>query len=292
MGVEFLQFLLSGLTVGATYALVGLGFWIIHTACGVINFAQGEFVMLGGMATAAFLGLGMPLPVAIMLALAVAVVAGLLLERLAVEPTRNGSVVTLIIITIGASIFFRGLVQVVLDKDFHPLPAFSGEEPILIGGAAVMPQSLWVVGATAAVVLGLWLFFEHSLHGKAVRAAAANLLAARLCGIRVRFVLLLSFGMSALLGAIAGVLIAPISATYYEVGIMLGLKGFCAAMLGGLRSGWGPVVGGLVLGVVEAMGAGYLASAYKDAVAFVIILLVLMFMPRGLLGRGARSERV
>jgi branched-chain amino acid transport system permease protein len=278
--------------VGATYALVGLGFWIIHTACGVINFAQGEFVMLGGMATAAFLGLGVPLPVAILLALAVAVAAGLLLERLAVEPARDGSVVTLIIITIGASIFFRGVVQVVLDKGFHALPAFSGDTPILLGGAAVMPQSLWVVGVTAAVVLALWLFFEHTLRGKAVRAAAANLLAARLCGIRVRAILFLSFGMSALLGAIAGVLIAPISATYYEVGIMLGLKGFCAAILGGLRTGWGPVAGGLALGVIEAMGAGYVASSYKDAIAFVIILLVLVFLPNGLIGRGARSERV
>lgn len=291
MNVEFLQFLLSGLTVGATYALVGLGFWVIHSACGVINFAQGEFVMLGGMATVAFLKLGVPLPLAIVLAVAVTVVAGLLLERLAVEPARGGSVVTLVIITIGASIFLRGVVQVVLDKQFHAIPAFSGEAPIVLGGAAITPQSLWVVGVTAVVVIALWLFFEKTLYGKAVRATAANLLAARLCGIRVRLVLLLSFGVSAFLGAIGGILIAPISATYYEVGIMLGLKGFCAAILGGLGSGWGPIVGGLVLGVVEAMGAGYLATAYKDAIAFVVILLVLVFMPSGLIGRRG-TERV
>ncbi|MEO5337602.1 MAG: branched-chain amino acid ABC transporter permease [Magnetospirillum sp. WYHS-4] len=287
----FLQFLLSGITNGAVYALVALGFSIIYNASHVINFAQGEFVMLGGMATVAFMGLGLPMPVAILLAVAVSVLIGLALEKLAIEPVKEGSVVTLIIITIGASIFLRGLVQVVLDKEFHRLPAFSGETAIPIGGAAILPQNLWVLGGTAVIVVALWRFFDHTLMGKAMLATSFNKFAAQLVGIDTRRVLLLSFGLSALLGAVGGILVAPITNTYYEIGIMLGLKGFCAAILGGLGRSWGAVAGGIVLGVIEAFGAGYLSSEYKDAMAFVLILLVLFFMPNGLFGR-RDAERV
>lgn len=288
---EFLQFLISGVTVGATYALVALGFSIIYNSSGVINFAQGEFVMLGGMSTVFFLSAGFPLPLAILCAIAITVVIGLLLEKLAIEPAREGSVVTLIIITIGASIFLRGATQIVIDKEFHSLPAFSGEEPILIGGASMLPQSLWVVGGAFVMVLLMWYFFDYMKLGKAMLAMSYNRLAARLVGINVRMVLALSFVQAALLGAIGGILVAPLSVTYYEVGIMLGLKGFCAAILGGLGRGWGAVLGGLIVGVAEAMGAGYISSDYKDAIAFVIILLVLFFMPSGLLGKRS-TERV
>jgi len=288
---EFLQFLISGVTVGATYALVALGFSIIYNSSNVINFAQGEFVMLGGMSTVFFLNAGFPLPLAIFCAIAITVVIGLLLEKLAIEPAREGSVVTLIIITIGASIFLRGATQIAIDKEFHSLPAFSGEEPIIIGGASMMPQSIWVVGGAVVMVVLMWFFFEHMKLGKAMLAMSYNRLAARLVGINVRMVLTLSFVQAALLGAIGGILVAPLSVTYYEVGIMLGLKGFCAAILGGLGRGWGAVLGGLIVGVAEAMGAGYISSDYKDAIAFIIILLVLFFMPSGLLGKRS-TERV
>jgi branched-chain amino acid transport system permease protein len=282
---EFLQFLISGVTVGTTYALVALGFSIIYNASQAINFAQGEFVMLGGMGTVGLLALGIPLPLAIVGAVLVTVLIGLLLEKLAIEPVREGSVVTLIIITIGASIFLRGIVQIVLGKEFHALPAFSGEEPIALGGATMLPQSLWVVGGAGVLVLAMWFFFERMRLGKAMLAMSYNRLAARLVGINVRTVLALSFGLAALLGAVGGILVAPLSVTYYEVGIMLGLKGFCAAILGGLGRGWGAVAGGLIVGIAEAMGAGYVSSDYKDAIAFIIILLVLFFMPSGLFGR-------
>lgn len=291
MFAAFLQFLFSGLTVGATYALVGLGFSIIYNASHVINFAQGEFVMLGGMATVALIAVGVPLPLAVVLAVLIAVAVGLVFEKLAIEPVREGSVVTLIIITIGASIFLRGAVQVALDKEFHALAPFSGNEPILLGGATLNPQSLWVIGGTAVMVLAMWFFFERMKFGKAMLAMSYNRLAARLCGIHVRFVLALSFGLAAMLGAVGGILIAPMSFTFYEVGIMLGLKGFCAAILGGLGRGWGAVAGGLIVGVAEAMGAGYVSSDYKDAIAFIIILMVLFFKPSGLFGR-RETERV
>jgi branched-chain amino acid transport system permease protein len=291
VGGQWLQFIASGLTAGAIYALVGLGFSIVFNASGAINFAQGEFVMIGGMSAVALLAMGLPLPLAIVLALVVATIVGLLLDKLAIEPARNAGTVTLIIITIGASLFLRGLAQLVWDKRIHALPAFSGEQPIQLLGATLLPQSLWVLGVTALAVVALSWFFGRTLFGKAMLASSYNPLAARLMGIRTRTVLLASFGLAALLGALAGVLTAPITFTSYDSGVMLGLKGFAAAMLGGLGSFAGAVVGGLGLGLLEALAAGFVSSAYKDAIAFVVLLALLFFMPGGLLG-ARRIDRV
>lgn len=291
MTAQFAQFLLTGLTVGAIYALVALGFSIIYNASEVINFAQGEFVMIGGMCSVWLVHSGLPLPVAVVLAIAAAALLGLLLAKFAVEPARGASVVTLIIITIGASILLRGLATLVWDKKIHALKSFSGDTPIQIAGATILPQSLWVLGVSFGIVLLLSWFFGRTLLGKAVLATSHNRLAAQLVGISVRHVLLVSFGLSAALGAVAGILIAPITFTSWDVGVMLGLKGFAAAILGGLGSGPGAVLGGVVLGIAESMSAGYISSAYKDAIAFVILLVVLVFAPNGLLGRRG-AERV
>jgi branched-chain amino acid transport system permease protein len=291
LSAALVQYLLAGLTLGAIYALVALGFAIIYNASHVINFAQGEFVMIGGMATASFIDTGLPLPLSVVLAVGLAACVGLALEKLAVEPARGASVVTLIIITIGASILLRGLAGLVWDKKIHAVPAFSGEAPIAIAGATLLPQSLWVLGATLAAVAALWGFFNRTLTGKAILALSHNRLAAQLVGVSVRRVLAVSFGLSAALGALAGILIAPITFTSWDVGIMLGLKGFAAAILGGLGSGPGAIAGGLALGLLEALGAGYLSSAYKDVIAFAIMLAVLVLMPGGLAGRRA-TERV
>jgi branched-chain amino acid transport system permease protein len=291
MLAQFLQFLFSGVTVGATYALAALGFTLIYNASNVINFAQGEFIMLGGMLAVYFTQAGLPLAPALVLAVMLPAVAGVLLEKLAIEPVRGADAVTLIIITIGASLVIRGLIQVWLGKGTYALPAFSGDVPIFVLGATLMPQSLWVLGVTAVVVLALWYFFSRTLQGKAILATSCNRLAAELVGIDTGWVLLLSFALSAALGAVGGILLAPITLTSYDVGIMLGLKGFVAAVVGGLGSGLGAVVGGLLVGIVEAMGAGYISSAYKDAIPFVLILLILFFMPRGLFG-GKSTERV
>jgi branched-chain amino acid transport system permease protein len=285
------QYLATGLTVGAVYALVALGFSIIYNASGVINFAQGEFVMIGGMSAVSLVATGLPLAVAVPLAVAATTLAGLALEKLAVEPARGAPVVTLIIITIGASIFLRGLATIVWDKKLHALPAFSGERPIALLGATVVPQSLWVVGAAAATVVALGWFFGRTRLGKAMLASSHNRLAAELVGINVRHVLFLAFGLSAALGALAGILTAPITLTSYDVGVMLGLKGFAAAILGGLGSGPGAVAGGLLLGVLESLSAGYVSSAYKDVIAFVILLGVLFVRPGGIAGAAA-AERV
>lgn len=288
---EFLQFTFSGLTVGAIYALVAVGFTLIYNASDVINFAQGEFVMLGGMVTFFATAAGVPPPLAALIAVVVATTVGLLLHRLAIEPARGASAVTLIIITIGASILLRGLAAVVFDKNFHSLPPFAGANPWIIGGAALLPQSVIVLIGAGVIVVALWLFFTATLLGKALVATAANRLAARLVGINTSAIVGLAFAVSAAIGAIGGILMTPITLTSYDVGTLLALKGFAAAMLGGMGHPLGAVIGGLVVGLLEAFGAGYISSSYKDAIAFLVILGVLFVMPQGLLGRAA-VERV
>jgi len=291
MFAELLQYLLSGLTIGAIYALAGLGFSIIYNASHVINFAQGEFIMIGGMASATLTASGVPLPLAILIGCGGAMVVGVAVAKFAVERARNASTVTLIIITIGASIFLRGVAELVWGKDFKRLDAFSGETPIQILGASMQPQSVWVVGTAGVLIVAIGLFFARTLTGKAILATSHNRLAAQLVGIDVKRVVLASFALSAALGAVGGAVVAPITFSYTEMGIMLGLKGFTAAVLGGLGHGPGAVAGGLIVGIAEALGAGYISSAYKDAVAFVIILAVLLFMPNGLFGKRG-TERV
>ena len=282
---ELVQFLMSGLTVGAVYALVALGFTLIYNASDVVNFAQGEFVMLGGMITVFVSAAGVPLPLAALVAVTATVGVGLLLYWLAIAPARGASAVTLIIITIGASILLRGAAQVLFDKQFHKLPSFSGDMPVNVLGAAVQPQSFWVLGGAAVIVLLLYAFLERTVLGKAVLATAANRLAAKLVGINTATVMALAFGGSAAIGAVAGILITPITLTSYDAGTLLALKGFAAAMLGGMGNPLGAVAGGLLLGLLEALAAGYISSTYKDAFAFIVILVVLFAMPQGLFGR-------
>jgi branched-chain amino acid transport system permease protein len=288
---ELLQFVFSGLTVGAIYALVALGFTLIYKASDIINFAQGEFVMLGGMTTVFVAHAGVPLPLAALIAIIATTAVGLALHRFAIEPARGATSVALIMITIGASIFLRGTAQIVFDRRFHSLPPLLGADPIQFGGAALLPQSLVVLATATVIVLALWLFIERTILGKAVIATAANRLAARLIGVDTRRIVALSFAVSAAIGAIAGVLITPITLTSYDAGTLLALKGFAAAMLGGIGSAPGAVVGGLLIGMFEALAAGYISSNYKDAVAFLIILIVLVAIPQGLFGR-AKIERV
>lgn len=288
---EFFQFSFSGITLGAIYALVALGFTLIYNASHVINFAQGEFLMIGGMGTVVLMDAGAPIYLAIPGAIVMAGIAGVLLHKLAIAPAKNADVVTLIIITIGASIFLRGLAQIFWGKDYHVLPAFSDTESLSVGGAVLLTQSLWILGIAALLVTALGLFFTRTALGKALLATSMNKDAASLVGIKTGAILTLAFGIAALLGAVAGVIVAPITFTAYDIGIMLGLKGFIAAAIGGLGSSTGAILGGLLLGLAEAYTAGYISSDYKDAVPFVIILVILFFLPNGLLGSRA-VERV
>ncbi|MFC5420921.1 branched-chain amino acid ABC transporter permease [Bosea eneae] len=287
---ELLQYLLSGVTVGAVYALVALGFTLIYNASDVVNFAQGEFVMLGGMITFFAWQAGIPLPLAALLAILAAATIGVLLNKLAIEPARGAPVASLIIITIGASIFLRGSAQLVFDKQLHRFPSFSGDDPLRIFGATMLPQGLWVIAGAVAIFLALWLFFARTLTGKAVLATANNRIAASLVGINPNHMMTLSFAVSAAIGALAGVLVTPITLTSYDLGVAMALKGFAAAMLGGMGVPAGALVGGLLLGLIEALTAGYVSSVYKDAVAFVLILVILFARPQGLFGRKAMDR--
>ena len=289
---QILQYTLSGLSTGAIYALIGIGFSIIYNATGIINFAQGEFVMLGGLLTLSCLELlQLPLWVAIPCAVAVSTVVGMLFERLAIRPLRQPTPINLVIITIGGSILIRGLAMLVWGKDTHTIPPFSGDSPIAIGGATILPQHLWILVITLLIIIFNKAYFYHTISGKAMRACSYNRRAAGLVGIDVKRMVLFSFIISSAMGAVAGIIVAPLTMTAYDVGIMLGLKGFCAAIIGGMSSGLSTVIGGLILGVLESLGAGLISSGYKDAIAFIILLLILFIRPQGIFGK-ADSERV
>ena len=288
---DFVQFAIAGITIGSIYGLIALGFSIIYKASDVVNFSQGEFLMIGGMATVNLLALGVPMILAIVLAVLCAVIVSIIVEKVALEPAIGSGVTPLIIITIGVSIFLRGVAQILWGKNFHSLPPFTGKETIYVLSAPVEPQVFWIIGVSLTMVLLLWLFFNHSKLGRAFRAVSDNMTAAKIVGIDPKQILMLSFALSAIAGAIGGILVAPLTLTSPDVGVMLGLKGFSAAILGGLGNPIGAFVGGILVGLVETFTAGYLSSAYKDAVAIVIILLVIFFRPKGLFG-GLTSARV
>lgn len=283
---QLFQYVLSGLSNGAIYALIGFGFAIIYNSTGIINFAQGEFVMLGGMLTVFFLAVfKLPLAAGIILAIIISTIVGVSFERLAIRPLKNASPLRLIIITIGASIFMRGAAMLIWGKDTYALPAFSGNNPLYIAGATILPQHLWILGVTVLIIIGSRIFFNYSIAGKAMRACSYNPLAAGLVGINVKNMVMLSFAISSAIGSMAGIIIAPLTMTSYDVGIMLGLKGFCAVIIGGMSSGLGTLMGGLLLGLLESLGAGFISASYKDAIAFIILLLILFIRPEGLFSK-------
>jgi branched-chain amino acid transport system permease protein len=289
---NLLQFLFSGLMVGAIYALVALGLNVVFNATGAVNFAQGEFSMLGGMLGAAMLSAtGLPLALVFASTVVAVTAIGVGMERLIVRPVRHADVLNLIIVTIGASILIKGGVMVTLGKNAAGLPAFTGERPFRILGATFVPQALWILGVAAAIVVAVHFFFDRTLLGRAMRAVASDREAARLMGIDVGRVVMLSFALAAAVGAIGGLIVTPVTLTIYDAGTMLGLKGFAAAVTGGLGNTFGGIAGGLVLGLLEAFGGGLIGSEFKDVAAFVLLLLLLFLRPRGLFARG-ESERV
>ena len=289
---DLLQYAISGATLGATYGLAGLGFTVIFNTTEIINFAQGEFVMLGGMlAVFAIRWGGLPPALAVPLAIGLTTLVGVVTDRLTIRPVRGRSVIVLIIITIGVSIVLRGAAMLLFGKDTYALPGFSGDAPIGFLGASFLPQNLWVGGMTLGTLVVMKLYFDRTISGKAMLACACDRKAASLMGINVDAMVTLSFALSALVGALGGAILAPITLTSYDVGILLGLKGFAACILGGLGNPFGAVAGGVILGVLESLSAGLISSGYKDAVAFVILLTLLFVRPSGLFGRRA-ADRV
>ncbi|MBI5029699.1 MAG: branched-chain amino acid ABC transporter permease [Chloroflexi bacterium] len=299
---QIVQLLFAGITVGSIYALIALGFVVIHNVTGIINFAQGEFAMLGALITITLssntslfnrvikVSFNLPLPIAIILAVLIVGVLGLLLYQVAIRTAKGASVVSLIIITIGASIALRGFSLIVWGTDPFSLPTFTKGAPIQFMGAYLILQNFWVIGTTLVILVLLYFFFERTMLGKALRACSINRIAARLMGIDSNKMAMFSFALSAAIGAIGGIVIAPSTPMAYESGELLGLKGFVAAIMGGMNSVSGAVMGGIVLGVLEALGAGFISSAYKDAIAFLVLFVILAARLSGLLGQGAKQQ--
>jgi len=284
---QIIQYLATGLTLGSIYAMVGLGFTIIYNATGIINLAQGEFVMFGGLIMVFFTTtLGLPMFVSFFITLALTTAIGMIYELLFIRhpSKKKAPMMTLLIITVAVSIFFRGIAMFIWGKDPYSLPHFSSAKPIIIGGAAILPQVFWILGLSLLAVILMNLFFNRTITGKAMSACAVNRVAASLVGIDASKMVLLSFALSATLGALAGASITPIALMEYDRGPMLALKGFCAAVLGGLGFGTGAVVAGFLLGLIESFTTGFISSGFKDATALIILILVLFIKPSGIFG--------
>ncbi len=286
----FVQYALSGITVGSVYAIVAIGFNIIYCTTGIINFAQGEFLIVGAM-TAISLARVVPLPVAIFGAVLITTVLGGLIELIFIRQVRNASVLRLVIITIGLSILIREAMLHIWDEKPWSLPYFTGTavSTVTILGAHISVQVLWVLGVSAVIVAALTLFFRCTTTGQAMRACADDRMAARLCGINDRWMVTLSFMLSAGIGALAGCVISPITQTQYDMGAPLAIKGFTVAILGGLGNSLAAVAAGLFLGLLEAFVVSVLPASYKEVVAIVVLLLILVFRPSGLFARRETS---
>jgi branched-chain amino acid transport system permease protein len=287
----FFQYLVAGVTYGAIYAIVAIGFGIVYNATGIINFAQGEFVMLGGM-TAVTLQAFLPMPVAIAAAVLLTMVIGALIEILFIRWLDRPTVLRMIVITMGLSIAIRELALWVWGEGVRSLPYFTGDAvtALSVGDVHVSPQVLWVLGTVILIAVFLLLFFGQTRLGRQMRACSANHDAARLCGIDAKGMVTLSFVLAAGIGALAGCVVSPITYVQYDSGTNLAIKGFTVAVLGGLGNGIAAIGGGLILGILESLSILVLPAAYKDVVAIAILLLILVFKPAGVFGNAATAR--
>jgi len=284
--MEFiLQFIVAGVTYGMMYAIVAIGFNIIYNTTGIINFAQGEFLVIGGL-TAITLQAFMPLPLAIFAAVIITMLVGALVEVVFIRWLDSPSVLRMIIITIGLSILIREVALHVWGESVRSLPYFTGNASSSVSflGARMSPQVLWVIGICSVIVLFLSIFFRYTMAGRQMRACSANRRAATLCGISARNMVTLSFAISAGIGALAGCAVSPIAYTQYNGGTVLAIKGFTVAILGGLGNSMAAVAAGLILGILESFSVWVLPTAYKDAVSLLVLLFILFVRPSGIFG--------
>ena len=296
-----LQQILNGLILGSLYALVALGYTMVYGILELINFAHGEIVMLGAMVSVTVLGvlaaLGVPVPLALLAALAgavaVCVATGVLVERVAYRPLRNAPRLAPLITAIGVSIVLQNLAMIVWGRQYLSFPPVLDIEIYEVAGATVTNVQILIVAVAGMVMAGLLLLVQRTRLGRAMRATAQNREVAGLMGVNVNQVIAATFAVGSALAAVAGLLIAAYyGIAHYNMGFILGLKAFSAAVLGGIGNIPGALLGGLLLGVIESLGAGYigdltggfLGSHYQDIFAFFILILVLVFRPSGLLG--------
>jgi len=281
----FTQYLFAGVTYGIIYAIVAIGFNIIYNTTGIINFAQGEFVMLGGMFAISFNHF-LPLPIAIACSVMVTMVIGALIEMVFIRWLEKPSVLRLIIITIGISILTREAALHFWGDTVRALPYFIGNEitSVKILGTNISPQVLWVIGTCSVIVGLLSLFYKFTFLGQEMRACAANRVAATLCGINTKNMVTLSFMLSAGIGALAGCVVSPITYTEYDSGTGLAIKGFTVAIIGGLGNSMAAVAAGLLLGIIESFSISIVPLAFQDAISIAILLIILFVRPHGIFG--------
>ncbi|WP_341991182.1 branched-chain amino acid ABC transporter permease [Azorhizobium sp. AG788] len=281
------QVLVSGLGIGCVYGLIGIGFCVIYNASGIVNFAQGAFVMLGGMITQALLNrYGLPLLPAALIAIAFVALVGVALERVVVRPLwdRKATMFAMILATLAAQIVIERLTLLVGGDQPKTLPMFTDSPPIQIGGVAVSYQLLWIVGSSLLAVAALAAFFRLTRTGKAMRAVAINREAAALQGIPVSRMLAAAFAISAALGAMAGILITPTQYTAFNVGVPFAISGFIAAIVGGFGRPFGAFLGGLMLGLIQSLAILGFGAGLKTVAALSVLLLFLFIRPSGILG--------
>lgn len=278
-----LQIFLSGLNLGCIYAALGLGFFVIYSVTRVLNLAQGEFVMLGGMLTVSFYTIGIPLFSSILLSVVITALAGAGLYRFIIYPARKSSGMTKVFLTLGCAFIIEGIALRVWGWEFRSLPAFFNTSSIQLWEATIFGQTPWVIGITLLMVIGLSFFFGHTIQGKAMRACADEPLGARMMGISIERMALFSFVLAAGLGAIVGALITPLTMTSYSMGLPLTAKGVLAAFVGGITRVEGVILGGLVYGMIEAITAGVIPGGYHSVIALAILVSVLLCRRRGIL---------
>jgi branched-chain amino acid transport system permease protein len=288
---NFLQLLASGITIGAVYGLVALSFVTIYRCSGIVNFAQGEFVMIGGLLCAYFLKTtSLPYPVAAAMAVVAVGLIGILTYQVVLVPLGQAIVFSLVMATLGVSMLLQNVALVSWGAYPLYLPPFSAGAPLRFGQVAIMSQSVWVLSMAVVVLVLLYIINQRTRFGKTMTATASDRLAASLVGISTGSMIRWSFAISGMVGAIAGIFVGPVIPLSFGVGAMFGLKGFVAAALGGWGKSTGAVFVGLVLGVIESISAGLLPSGYKDAVAFIVLILILYYRPSGILGASFVGE--
>lgn len=281
----YVQFAIAGLTMGTIYAMVGIGFSFIYRVTTVLNFAQGEFLMLGAMVAITMVSsAGLSLPLALMIGILALIITGMLFHLGAIRVLGNAEPARVILITIAGSMFLQGTAFLIWGTDDYTLRPMVKAGTIEVLGAALNSQVFPVLIAAVLITIVLKVFFDWTIWGKATAACAQSREASMLLGINVDRMGMLSFAMSAGIGAVGGILIAPICLMQYQKGIPLAIKGIAGAVVGGLGNIWGAMVGGILLGLVEALSAGVIASYLTDVVVFVILMLVLFLRPEGLLG--------
>lgn len=288
----FFQAVVSSLAIGSVYTLLALGYTIIFSTMQMSHFAQGEIFMIG-----AFLGYtfyvasSIPFPIAVVVSIIITIFVMLIIERLAYRPMYSGPSIYLILSTIGMSIFLKNLAQLIWSSDTFPFPSIFGDEPQYVGGIMVVPQSIVITSICVALMIGIYLFMKKTKTGVAMRAVSMNKSAASLMGIKLTRIMMITYGMGAALAAVAGILVAPIYKVYAGMGTGVGIKALTAAVMGGFGNVQGAMVGGLLLGLIETLGSGFISSQYKDAIAFLVLIAVLLVRPQGLFGK-AKIKKV